>query len=60
MIWHTREDIPPEGVRILVFSPSYERLDSELRWQIMDSFELRLWDEATHWAVLEQNRPLAS
>ncbi len=53
MIWIDRdEEMPPEGMQILVFSPEYAE-GQPMRFRIMDSQFYRLATDATHWATLE-------
>ena len=56
-MWNRSDIIPPLGVRILAFSPSYP-VGHEMRFRIVDSQFLKIIGEATHWMELEPNKPV--
>lgn len=50
--WKQRDDqLPPEGYRILAYSPAYEE-NHPMRFRILDSQFFRISTEATHWAFI--------
>jgi hypothetical protein len=61
MVWVSKkEKMPPEGRRILVFSPVYSEGDP-MRFRILDGQFFRISPGATHWAILEspgENTPI--
>jgi hypothetical protein len=53
LLWEPRANTPPEGKRILVFSPAYPEGDP-MRVRIIDSQFLATMTDATHWAIVHE------
>ena len=54
MKWKTRDETPPEGERILVYSPDCDDGEDALRYQIVSSEFFAIYTQVTHWALLEE------
>lgn len=53
MKWIDRnEELPPDGMLVLIFSPIYPEGNS-MRFRVMDSQFVRISTDATHWTKLE-------
>ena len=52
MEWIARdEELPPEGIKILIFSPEYPE-GNPMRFRTIESQFFRQLTDATHWARL--------
>ncbi len=54
--WHSKEETPIEGKRVLTFSPAYP-IGHDMRFRIVDGQFVRIMLEVSFWLYLDEIEP---